>query len=421
MIAQLGRFARALAHIGRAAATSFTGNLSLLGLSVGLALSLWLFVTDQENPTRTETFNRPIPLRIVNVPNDLAVANASEASVTVRIEGPQSELDDLTADDFEATVNLGAFAVGQSQAVIEVTSENRRVDVIRVEPRQLTVTLEPLRSRDVPVVVSLFGSPERGFEAVETLANPDRVTITGPESLVDLVDAAVAEVDLTGLSVDIDRESVLLDLRDARGGDISGVSAEPAVASVSVDLLQKEFSLAFVVSPTIRGEPATGYNVTGIAIDPRLVIISGPLDVLQSIDAVRGIATAEISIADSRGDVSRVVQLSLPEGARVQGSADVSVRVSIAPAKGEFMFRVVPSVRNVGGGLVASQPEPVSVTLAGDVPVLEGLSAASILLIVDAQGLAAGLHSLPLRIEPPSGTTVVRIDPGEVGIALSPQ
>jgi YbbR domain-containing protein len=247
------------------------------------------------------------------------------------------------------------------------------------------------------------------------------VTITGPESLVDLVDAAVAEVDLTGLSVDIDRESVPLDLRDARGGDISGVTAEPAITSVSVDLLQKEYSLAFVVSPTIRGEPATGYNVTGIAIDPRLVIISGPLDVLQSIDAVRGIATAEISIADSRGDVSRVVQLTLPDGARVQGSADVSVRVSIAPAKGEYTFRVAPSVRNVGGGLVASQPEPVSVTLAGDVPALEALTAASISLIVDAQGLAAGLHALPLQIEPPGGTTVVRIDPGEVGIALSAQ
>lgn len=419
MIAQIGRFARALARIGAAAATSFAGNLSLLGLSVGLALSLWLFVTDQENPTRTETFNRPIPLRIVNVPDNLAVANTSETSVTVRIEGPQSELDDLSADDFEATANLGGFAAGQSQATIEVTSENRRVDVIRVEPRQVAITLEPLRSRDVPVVVSLFGSPERGFEAVQTLANPDRVTITGPESLVDLVDAAFAEVDLTGLSVDIDRENVPLDLRDARGGDISGVNSEPAIASVSVDLLQKEYSLAFVVSPTIRGEPATGYNVTGIAIDPRLVIISGPLDVLQSIDAVRGIATAEISIADSRGDVSRVVRLTLPEGARVQGSADVSVRVSIAPAKGEFTFRVVPLVRNIGSGLVASQPEPVSVTLAGDVPALEALTATSISLTADAQGLAAGLHALPLQIEPPNGTTLVRIDPAEVGIALS--
>jgi YbbR domain-containing protein len=415
------RLPGALLFVLRGAVTSIAGNLSLAALAMALALSLWLFVTDRENPTQQETFGSTIPLTFVNVPDDLAVSNASRTTVSIRIEAPESELDGLQRDDFAATVNLAGLERGVQTASVDVTTPNRRVDVIGINPANVEVTLESRRSKDVPVRIGLIGSPISGFAAGDQRAEPETATVTGPESLVELVDAVVAEVNLTGRRVDVTEDRVALQPRDIGGGEISRVSVNPETAGVTVELEQREFSLEFTVSPSIVGQPAAGYNVAGIAVEPRIVVVSGPLDVLQSIDAVRGIGTDEISIADARDDTVRTVDLVLPEGARVEGSSEARVTVDVNPARGQASFLVAPQVNNVGDGIVVTQASAVLVTLEGDVPVLQSIVPEAISVVVDAQGLAPGLHALTMEITPPAGTNVVRTDPEQLGIALTQQ
>lgn len=415
------RLPAALLFFVRGGAISVAGNLSLAVISVGLATSLWLYVTDKENPTQVQAFNSSIPVKFVNVPNDLAVANASEASVRIRIEAPTNELGQLRADDFNATVNLGGMQKGQASIAIDVTPPNSRINVVDVSPSRIDVTLESVRSKEVPIEVALVGSPQQGFASVGKTSDPQTAIVSGPESLVALVDRVAAEVNLTGLRVDVADDRASLKPRDARGGEISGVKVAPDTASVSVNLEQREFSLEFVVNPLVTGQPASGYNIVGVTSDPRLITLTGPLDVLQSIDAVRGIATEEIAIADARSDVVRQVQVTLPQGVRAQGSSAVRVTVGVRPAQGELTFRIAPQIRNVGAGLVVSSTDPVSVTLSGDVPTLQAVTPETITVIGDAAGLPAGLHAIPLQLTPPAGTTLVRAEPATLGVALVPR
>ena len=415
----LRRLPRAIAFLGRGAVVSIVRNAGLALLSAVLGLSLWLFVTDHQNPQETQAFSGSIPITFVNVPTDLAVANTSETTVRIRIEGPRNELKALNSEDFTATVNLGGFQKGQSSAAVDVTSSNGRVNVTEVTPSRVDVSLESLRTNVVNVRVVLVGSPQQGFAATGQQADPQQATITGPESLVALVDSVVAEVNLTGLRSDF-TDSIALQPRDVRGGAISRVTVNPGRARVTALIKQQDFSQDFVVAPVISGQPAAGYNIGGIAIEPSVVSVTGPLSVLQSIDAVRGIQTSEISVTDARSDVQRTVELVLPSGARLQtGTPAIRVTVTIKPAHGEATFRVVPQVRNVASGLVSTQPDAVTITLAGDIPTLEALTPEAIVAFVDAAGRGAGLFPLPLQITPPTGTTVVRSDPGEVGIALT--
>jgi YbbR domain-containing protein len=415
----LRRLPRALLFLGREGAVSIVRNVGLALLSVVLAMALWLFVIDRQNPQETQAFGSAIPIKFVNVPTDLAVANTSETTVRVRVQGPRDELKSLVTDDFAATVNLGGFQKGQVSVAVEVSSSNGRVNVTEVTPGRVDVSLESLRTNVVPVRVSLVGSPQQGFAATGQDAEPAEATVSGPESLVALVDSVVAEVNLTGLRANF-TDSIELQPRDARGGAISHVTVNPVRARVTARIEQQDFSQDFVVSPVISGSPAAGYNIGAITADPAIVIVSGPLDVLQSIDAVRGIQTSEISVADARADVQRTVQLVLPAGARLQtGTAPVKVTVSIAPALGEATFRVVPQVRNVGAGLVLVPPDAVTITLAGELPTLDALTPEAIVVYVDASGKGAGLYALPLQVTPPAGTTVVRTDPGELGVALT--
>ncbi len=416
------RLPGALSFFVRGAFTSVIGNVSLAVLSVALAVSLWVYVTDRENPTEVQTFNGSIALKFVNVPSGLDVANASETTVTLRVEAPKNEISKLRPGDFDASVNMGGFASGQVTVSVDATSSNSQVNVLDVVPPRIDVTLESRREKEVPVRVTTIGEPQQGFAATGQSAEPGTASVSGPESLVALVDYVAAEVILTGERADVTEDRVELKPRDAHGGEISRVTVNPVTTSVHVGIDQRDFTRTFVVSPVITGAPAGGYNVTDVNLDPGIVSVTATLDVLQSIDAVRGISTEEISIADSRSDVVRPVNLILPAGARQlaagAGATPVRVTISIRPAKGEQSFRVAPQIRNAGAGLAATPADAVTVTLAGDVPTLQTITPESIAVIVDVQGLPAGLHSVPMEITPPAGTTVVRSDPAELGIAL---
>ena len=415
----LRRLPHALWFFGRGLATSIAGNISLVVLSAALALSLWLFVTDAENPTERQTFNSAVEIGFVNVPNGLAVANASANTVRIEIEGPENDLRSLRPADFEAEANLGGFEQGKQTVAVSVVSKKSDVRVVSTTPQQIDVTLENLRTKDVPVRVELVGALEEGFAAGERTASPETATVSGPQSLVELVDEAVAEVGVTGRSADFTEDRVSLSPRDLRGGEISRVAVSPATASVDVTVEQSEFSQQFTVSPRISGNPAAGYNVTGITIDPPLVTVTGSLAVLQSIDPLAGIATSEISISDARSTVVQQADLRLPPDSGVLGSIQVTVTVTITPIRGEVSFLVVPQVRNVGDGLVVTPAASVVVTLAGDLPALQAITAESIIVGADAQGLGPGLYVLPIQVTPPLGTTVARVEPGELGVALA--
>jgi len=413
------RLLGALAFLLRGGALAIAGNLSLAVLSIALALSLWLYVTERENPQQTETFNSAVPIQFVNVPDGFAVANASASSVRIQISAAKSTLKDLHPGDFEATVNLGGLEKGTSDVPVDVTSSGGRVDVTDVTPARVDVTIEEVRSKDVPVEVALVGSPETGFAPGDQSVDPSTVTVTGPESLVALVDAAVADANLTGLRIDFD-DTLALTPRDARGGEISRVTVNPQKARVRVAIDQRDFTSVFVVAPNIRGTPAAGYNITGVSVDPPLVSLTGGADVLQQIDAVKGISTEEISVADQRADVVRQVGLQLPTGVRIQGANNVNVHISISAAQGEQEYEVVPQVRNLGNGLAVTPAQgSVTVTLAGDVPTLRSMSPAAITVTVDASNLGPGLHAVPIVVQAPAGTTVVRTDPGQLGIAIT--
>jgi YbbR domain-containing protein len=415
----LRRLARAFWFFARGLVTSVIGNLSLAVLSVALALSLWLFVTDAENPTERVTFNSAIELSFVNVPGDLALSNASASTVRIDIEAPESDLAELRAADFVAEVNLGGLPPGNSRVPVSVRSTNADVRIVRTSPEQVDVTLEAVLTREVPIRVVIVGSPQQGFAAADDDVEPDTATVSGPRSLVELVDAAVAEVGITGLRVDFANDRVPLRARDARGGEIGRISVQPETARVRVDIEQQLFSLEFAVNPLVTGRPAVGYNIAGIAVEPSIVTVSGPLDELQSLDPVAGITTQGIQMDDARSTFTRSVELVLPSGLTVGGSTSVTVTIAIEPARGEASFLVVPQVRNVADGLAVTPASSVLVTIAGDVPTLQSTTPESITVVVDAQGLGEGLHSVALQITPPAGTTIVRVEPGELGIALT--
>ncbi|MBI1885612.1 MAG: hypothetical protein HYS09_04755 [Chloroflexi bacterium] len=291
------------------------------------------------------------------------------------------------------------------------------VKVLDAAPSELDVTLVPLFSNSVPVLVEFRGSPPSGFKAGEPQAEPATATVSGTQELVSLVARAVAMVDLNGATEDI-VGAFTLGAEDERGGLVKGVTLEPSAVEVSVPIEQEEFSRVFSVNPDVRGAPADGYNLNGVRVDPPTIIVVGPQDLLDVLFFVR---TATVDITGATDDVLKTVSLDLPAGATVSGSGRVTVRVTIKSAGGLVTFGVTPAVVGLAPGLrvVGSLPL-VEVTVSGPLPLLRTLTAASLSVEVDLSGLGEGRHTVDVEVEAPTDTKATA-DPEEVEVTLRPR
>jgi len=408
------------ALIVRQSVVSLRYNWGIGLLALVLATSLWVYVTDQDNPERTVRVPGAVPLETVNVPPDQAVFPPLDQSVTVRVRAPEDLIDGLDPGDFRATVDLADVALQEAAVPVRVEPADPRVEVVEVQPSEVVVHLENVTSRSVPVEPNLVGAPPRGYQAGTPVIQPLEVVITGAETLVARVDAVEADVNLTGARTDF-QETLLLQARDELGGNIQGVEVEPESAVVRVEITQLEFSGPFIVRPDVSGSPAEGFNVTSVRVEPAIVILTGPAEVFQSIDPVEGISTETVSIEGASTDVVRPVALRLPPGATTE-QPTVTVRIAIAVAQSTRTFDVALEAINVPDGLTADFEQPtVQVTLRGPVPDLNAITAEQLAATVDVADRDPGAYDLPVVVQPPLATTVASIAPAQVAVTVRPQ
>jgi len=406
--------------IARQSIVSLRYNWGIGLLALVLAMSLWVYVTDKENPERVVRVPGAVPIETVNVPPDQAVFPPLDESVTVRVRAPEAAIGGLEPEDFRASVDLADVTSQQVTVPVRVEPNDPRVEVVEVQPAEVVVHLEDVTSRSVPVQPNLVGAPPRGYQAGTPLIEPLEVVITGAETLVGRVDAVEADVNLTGARTDF-QETLLLQARDELGGNIQGVKIEPESAVVRVEITQLEFSGAFIVRPDVSGSPADGYNVTSVRVEPAIVILTGPAEVFQNIDPVEGISTEAVSIEGASTDVVRPVALRLPSGATTE-QPTVTVRISIAVAQGTRTFDVPLEAVNVPSGLIADlQQATVEVTLRGAVPDLNAITAEQIVATVDVTDREPGDYDLPVSVQLPAGATVASITPPQVAVTVREQ
>jgi len=221
-----------------------------------------------------------------------------------------------------------------------------------------------------------------------------------------------------GVVTDV-RQTYALVSRDDSGFMVEGVTLDPSSVDVEITVEQKRFSRLVVVSPSLEGSPAAGYNVTAVEVQPTSVTLLGPLELLNVTSFV---VTDEIDITGATSDISRIVYLTgLPAGVSVSGAGTVSVRIRIAAGEGEATFGVAPQWTGVASDLrVVSVTSLVQVTLEGGLPTLRNVSPDEVTASVDLSGLGAGSHRLEPQVEAPAGLEVANISPTSVEVVLEP-
>ena len=408
------------AALARPVVNSLSDNRGLAALSVVLAFGLWIFVTDTENPTRTRVLPIDIPVQPINVPDDVAIAK-NIAPVRLRITVADDVFDSLTAGDFEADVDLDGLTVGSYELPVNVRALTGRGGLRIDEPLPDTgkVDLAQLTGKSVPVLIDVTGSPAPGFTMGPLVLDDDTVLVTGPQKEVDEVSQVTATIDVTARTSSVD-QAVRLTARTDRGFLVQRVNLEPSITGVTIEIEQERFTRSVAVSVVTAGDPATGYNVVSVSVDPPTVTVRGTESFVTGADSID---TQPVDIDGADETVVRSVSLDIPSGAEVTGGAQVvTVTVTISVATSQFNFTVPITAANLGPdvNIVGALPSVV-VKLIGPFPILSEVSPADISATVDLNDLGAGTHSVEIDVAQLEGVTVASATPEEIDVVLESQ
>lgn len=162
-------------------------NLGWKILSLGVALILWItLVGEQQLSTATS-----VPIILRNVPADLEISSEVPDRVHIEIQGPAARLSQLPHPavilDLSHVSHPGEQTFTVRQANLSLPPGVR---FVRSVPAQLRLRFERRMSRRVPVQVRIGSPPPPGYRIVRKEANPNTITIAGPESRVNRLDHA---------------------------------------------------------------------------------------------------------------------------------------------------------------------------------------------------------------------------------------
>lgn len=168
----------------------------------------------------------------------------------------------------------------------------------------------PLEYRKRPPTLEITGDPP---ETVE-------VWVRGPSSQISRLGLGdvVAFVDLTGAKPG----QRLFPLQVDQGFGIEVTRKDPPDVTLS---LEQSGSAMVPIAPTIDGQPAAGFAVQSISVDPKAVEVVGPISALKEVKAA---ITDRISLEGLRASVTDVVNVGVTD-ANLRLKQPVSARVTI--------------------------------------------------------------------------------------------
>ncbi len=406
-------------------------NPGLKILSLVLGFVAWIAIINISNPV--------IPTRLNNIPVNVSNASYIESmnlsyriregfeNVSVTVRGNRSVVDRLTTASVNANVDLTQIADLNSNPVmapVTVTVPGISQENITVTPRNIQIVLEEMASTDFVLNPVTNGStPSRGHEVGNMSCYPDRITLRGPESLLEKIDNVQAEVNVSNL----DEDSALipkLHVFDKNGDELSEKSMSYLTFSVSESEIRVEVELYKVITDVpieaeTYGKPREGYRVGEITVTPSTISLAGTDSAIDKVKSegsriLIDEASHAVDISGANEDVDISVNLPdyLPAGMRVTEGVNETVVVSVKILEQNTTSIEIPvrdiEKQNLPTSLSAVFADSsIDVRVQGNDEVLSQLSPDQITAAVDFNNVKTGAQTLPVDITLPEGCTLV--------------
>lgn len=403
---------------------SLMNKFTLKILSLAIAVLIWLIVRNVQDPVIVQTFY-DIPVTLVNesyLSNNMKIPLLIDGddTVKVRIKAEESVIKELKKEDIVAQADMTQIYMDATPKMVpvEVTCKGIADDNITVTPRNIQVDIENQTSVEKTIAVNTGDTtPDKDYEVGSLQANPEKVTISGPESIINKIDKVVAKIDVTGMkesNVELDSELKIYDKNQDELSEkqlsylnLAGVQDNKIKIQAQFWKVQKNVKIGSEYS----GSPQYGYEVDSVSVVPETLSLAGTDEALQKL-AVEGntltipASYIDVSGKDSDFDVKVDISELLPENMKLARDINSTViaTVKILPYNSRD-YEVSPTqikVENKPENMnYKFEPDKIVARIKAKEEDLDNLKTDDIQMKIDLKDAKAGENTLPVTVTLP--------------------
>lgn len=377
-------------------------------ISLVLALTLYLFVTVENDVTKNDSRIEPnntkevqvledVPLEI-KIDADNYVVSGVPEHVTVSLEGKTSVLTPLVRQrNFNVFVDLTDLDAGEHVVDVEYENLPREVNAY-IEPKSIDVQIEKRAMQEYSIDVDIVNQDKLppGYEIGEPELSPNVVTVVSSEEIINQIAMVKVFLDVTDVKESIRNKELPIVVYDAQGNDLSvRIEPETAIVSLDVDRPSKKVSLEAVT----KGKLPENLSLDEIEL-PEDIDVFGRRDLLNELDEI-ATAPFDLSEVDKSGEYE--FTLDLPDGV-VANEETITGKITLNESK---VLKDIPiDVEGLGDyeiSLVHPSDEKVSITAVGTDTAMKELKKDDLKAVIDVTGLEVDEHRLNIEVTGPKG------------------
>lgn len=403
-------------------------NWTLKLASVAIAFLIWLVVGNINDPIIQKVYSNVK----VNITNGSYIESrgmtyrldSNYQTVSVTLRGNSSKVtkrnDDIVVEaDLTQIVDMDSTPV---MVPVTVKCKDISAENITVSPITIPIEIEERETKDFMIAVNYGDSvPGAGYEVGKIYANPEKISVSGPESIIDKIDRVVANVSVEGMTVNSSKKAnlIIYDKNQEIMSDKEMQYLTFDIGDSKVDVYVELWSIVSGVTFTCdpKGTPANGYAVSKIVTTPSEISLAGTEEALETLKKNGNqieIPSRLVDIGNARETVECKIDLAeiLPSGTKtVSNQAEsIIVEVGILPLGSKQISLPTQNIQalNLTGELqTVFTDTALTVTVRGKEEDLKNVTAASIKASIDCSGLDEGTYNLPVTITLPNNITLL--------------
>jgi YbbR domain-containing protein len=257
--------------------------------------------------------------------------------------------------------------------------------------------------------VTTTGKAASGYIAEEPECDVDKVTISGPASLVNNVAKVQATIDISG-KTSLTEQSVEVFALDSQDEIIKEFKVDPQYVKIKVNVRKQGFLK--INEPITIGQLPEGLKLESIDWYPKTIDVTGKSSALETMSLLK------LPVIDLNGISSSVSYNysvnKLLDGTDLTSDTDnIVVTVNVVPA--DDGADIIPLTIAPNDITILSLPQDtnctidsVDIELQGDLKTIEALTPQELNPIINLTGFDVGSHSITVNLTLPEGITAAK-------------
>ncbi len=282
---------------------ALTENMNLKVLSFGFALILYSLVHGGQDSRRSVVVDLEVGLPPES--SDRVLVGSIPQSVRIFVRGSNQTIDNLRASSVSVQIDLATKQpshISFEPRMVRLP-DGVNVEIEQFDPPSIDLRWEMRIVRDVPIQVSVVGTPADGFVVKGPLiAEPKAAKVRGPQSDVMVLQFIRADAfDVRGLTEGTYPRNLAVERANPR------LKIEPTTVVVSAEIAREVAERVFPKLPVVLVGIPKGKSTPG-EVDVRLVC---PPDIVRSLRPDQIVPQAEITSKEPAGSVSLPVSVRI--------------------------------------------------------------------------------------------------------------